>query len=133
MLKKANAEVCLSLHERFDALGLLPGIQFVNVYKVSWIELFGTKFAKSGIIATDVAGNPALPVFGVIMCIWSILDFTYFDVQLLQTLCFDQKHQAYHVIENTEDSTEICPYNSLVDFNVFRSKKDKHNKYVPVI
>jgi hypothetical protein len=52
-------------------------IDFVNIYKVSWITLFGTKYAKSGVIAVDVAGDPALPVFGVILCIWSILDFVY--------------------------------------------------------
>ncbi|XP_028417997.1 uncharacterized protein LOC114542721 [Dendronephthya gigantea] len=133
VLKKAGAEVCLSLRERFDEHGLLPSIEIVNVYKVSWIKLFGTKFAKSGIIAIDVAGDPALPVFGVIVCIWSILDFTYFDVQLLETLSFDEKHQAYRVSESTEDVTGIYPYDSLVDFNVFHCKKDKeNNKYVAV-
>jgi hypothetical protein len=94
VLKMVNAEVCLSLRERFDSCGLLPGIDFVNIYKVSWITLFGTKYAKSGVIAVDVAGDPALPVFGVILCIWSILDFVYFDVRLLHTQRFDHKYQA---------------------------------------
>lgn len=135
VLKMVNAEVCLSLRERFNSCGLLPGIDLVNVYKVSWITLFGTKYAKSGVIAVDVAGDPALPVFGVILCIWSILDFVYFDVRLLHTQRFDHKYQAYCVrdVENYEDCTTICPYDSLVDFNVFHCKKDKHgNQYVPV-
>jgi hypothetical protein len=94
-----NEEACQSLREKFDSLGLLPAITFSNVYKVSWVKLFGTKYAKSALIAIDVSGNPILPVFGVIVSIYLIKGFVYFDVQLLETICFDYKHQAYHSCE----------------------------------
>ena len=135
VLKKLDEEMCVTLRQRFNLQGLLPGINFINAYKVSWIKLFGTKYAKSGVIAVDVTKNPVHPVFGVIVCIWSIHNFIYFDVQLLRTVCFDYKHQAYHVtsVENKEDEKAVCSYNSLVDFNVFHCKKGHlGQQYVPV-
>ena len=133
VLKKMSEEACQSLREKFDSLGLLPAITFSNVFKVSWVKLFGTKYARFALIAIDVSGNPILPVFGVIVSIYLIKGFVYFDVQLLETICFDYKHQAYHVREIEELSTGVCPYESLVDFNVFHCKKDQDgNKYVPV-
>ena len=77
ILKKANAEMCRSLWERFDLHGCLPGIEFVNVYKVSWIKLFGIKYAKS-----------------VVM---------YFDVRLVYTQCFDHQYQGYRVTDIEND------------------------------
>ena len=42
-------------------------------------------------------------------------------------------NQAYHVKEIEEVRTRVCPYESLLDFNVFHPKKDQDgNHYVPV-
>ena len=53
---------------------------------------------------------------------------------MLQTVCFDHSHQAYHVMEQSnEDGLHVCAYESLLDYNVFHLKRDEHgNKYVPV-
>ena len=133
VLKKINEEACRSLRKKFDSDGLLPAVPFSNVYKVSWVQVFGTKYAKSALIAIGVSGTPNLPIFGVIVSIWLIKEFVYFDVKLLETICFDFKHQAYHVRETEEVSTRVCPYEVLLDFNVFHCKKDQNgNRYVPV-
>ena len=65
-MKKINEEACGSLREKFDSHGLLPAIPFSNVYKVSWVQVFGTKYAKSALDGIDVlSANPNLPIFGV--------------------------------------------------------------------
>ena len=51
--KKVDPESCQLLRARFDASGLLPGIELSNVYKVSWVKLYGVKYKKSGIIAIE--------------------------------------------------------------------------------
>ena len=89
VLKKINEEACRSLRKKFDSDGLLPAVPFSNVYKVSWVQVFGTKYAKSALIAIGVSGTPNLPIFGVIVSIWLIKEFVYFDVKLLETICFD--------------------------------------------
>ena len=135
VLKKLDEDLCMTLRQRFNLQGLPPGINFVNVYKISWIKLFGTKYSKSGVVVVDITGEPAYPVFGEIVCIWSIHGFVYFDVQLFHTECFDYKHQAYRVttIGSEENKKAVYSYDSLVDFNVFHCKKDKHGQqYVPV-
>ena len=61
ILKKINEEACRSLREKFGSHGLLPAIPFSNVYKVSRIQVFGTKYAKSALVAIDVlSANPNL-------------------------------------------------------------------------
>ena len=111
-----------------------PGITFSIIYRISWVKLFGTKFATSGVVAVDVSGNPLLPVFGIIVQIWVIKDFVYFDVRLLQTICFDCKYQACHVmeIEDEELCTAVYAYECVVDFNVFHVKTTNTRKmYIP--
>ena len=132
-MNKINGEACRSLQEKFDSHGLLPAIHFSNVYKVSWDQVFGTKHAKSALIAIGVSGTPNFTIFGVIVSIRLTLEFVDFDVKLLETICFDFKHQAYHVRETEEVSTHLCPYKVLLAFNIFHSKKDQNgNHYVPV-
>lgn len=80
-----------------------------------------------------MTGDPVLPVFGSIKNIWVISDFVYFEVFMMNTIYFDIKFQAY-LIESVEPPVvRFCSYDSLVDYNVFHVKKDKHkNEYVSV-
>ena len=133
--KKVDPESCRLLGARFDASGLLPGIELSNVYKVSWVKLYGVKYKKSGIIAIDACGDPVQPLFGEIRFILSVNNYVYFDVDLLTTICFDYNHQAYQVSRNGHErnNSSVCSFESLVDYNVFHIKKDYNgNQYVPV-
>ena len=52
---------------------------------------------------------------------------------LLETLCFTEQFQAYHVKTCEDVETKLCSYESLVDFNVFHYHEDnKGELYVPV-
>ena len=122
---------------RFDSFGLLPGIKLGNdmpVYKVSWIILHGTKYTKTSVSAVDAERDPIMPVFGIILAIWLIKDYVYFEVDLLNTLCFDYYHQAYEIAAaNNIGKSMMFSAEGLVDYNVFQVKKDQHgNTYVPV-
>ena len=132
---KVDAECCQLLREGFNASSLLPGINLANAYKASWIKLYGTKYTKSGVIAVDASGDPILPVFGIISCIWLLHGYVYFEVDLLQTTCFHHHHQVYEVRKqrNEDNSPVIYSHESMVDFNVFHIKKDQYgNQHVPV-
>jgi hypothetical protein len=135
VVKKVDAESCQCLREKFDVSSLLPGISLANAYKVSWVELYGTRYKNAGVLAVDAHGDPILPVFGVISCIWSVNNYVYFEVELLQTVCFDYLHQAYQVtkLDGGESCGRVFSYESIVDYNVFHIKKDHYgNQYVPV-
>ena len=81
--KKVGPESCRLLRARFDASGLLPGTELSNVYKVSWVKLYGVKYKKSGVITIDACGDPVQPLFGEIHFILSVNNYVYFDVDVL--------------------------------------------------
>ena len=62
-------------------------------------------------------------------------NYVYFEVCLLTTISFDYNHQAYQVSRLTSgrENSIVYSYESLVDYNVFRIKKDSYGTlYVPV-
>ena len=66
-----------------------------------------------------------LPVFASIKEIWVISDFVYFECILFETLCFSEDLQAYRIEESASATDRvICPYENLVDYNVFHIHKD---------
>ncbi|CAB4011337.1 Hypothetical predicted protein [Paramuricea clavata] len=98
--------------EKFDVSSLLPGISLANACKVSWVELYGTKYKNADVLAVDAHGDPIFPVFGVI-----------------------SMHMAYQVtkLDGGESCGRVFSYESIVDYNVFHIKKDHYgNQYVPV-
>ena len=66
----------------------------------------------------------ARPIFGTICVLWIISDFIYIDYKSLETLCFSEQFQAYHVKMCEDVGTKLCSYESLVDFNVFHYHED---------
>lgn len=134
VLKKATCVIKQLLRSKLDVHGFLPGIELSVVYKASWVMFHGTKFQKTGIIAVEVDQRSSLPLFGIIENIWVICDFVYLEYLSLQTVCFAERFQAYQV-EETHDaqSLGLCPYERLVDFNVFHLKKNcAGDTFVPV-
>ena len=108
----------------------LPGIQIETIYRLSWVVMCGTKYARGGFLAGDVAKSRMLPLFGQIKEIWLCHGYIYFEVNLYDTLCYDLNFQAYLVEDVTEE--KLFPYESLVDFNVFHLKNDTvGNCYIP--
>lgn len=66
--------------------------------------------------------------------IWVLNDFVYFECLSLETLCFSESYQAYKIrqIVNVTGHV-ICPFENLVDCNVFHIHKDSSgNLYIPV-
>ena len=129
------AEECTRkrLREKMDAFGLLPGIQLKNVYKASWVVCHGTDFRKSGVIVHSVDEDSLLPMFGIIKQIWNVSEFIYFEYTPLETTCFSEHFQAYHVKETETIESGIASYEGLVDFNVFHTHEDSVGElYVPV-
>ena len=108
----------------------LPGIQIDIIHRLSWVVMYGTKYARGGFLAGDIVINRMLPLFGQIKEIWLCHSYIYFEVDLYKTLCYDESFQSFLV----EDMAEVTlfPYESLVDFNVFHLKYDKvGNSYIP--
>ena len=44
-------------------------------------------------------------------------------MELLDTVCFEPSNQSYHVENSEPRDVMVCPYEQLVDFNVFHLKK----------
>ena len=121
------------LRVKFDIFGLLPGLNIQNTYKTSSVVCYGTEFRKGGIIICKVDEESKRPIFGCILQIWTSNDFVYFEYKLLETLCFRERFQAYQVKYVLDSETEVCSYESLVDFNVLHIHEDHEGElYVPV-
>ena len=132
-LKRVTGKERASLRAKFDIFGLLPGINLQNSYKTSWVVCHGTEFKRDGIIICNVEEQCERPVFGSIRQIWTINDFVFFEYQLLETVCFSERFQAYQVKHVIDIETELCSYESLVDFNVLHIHEDHEGElYVPV-
>jgi hypothetical protein len=74
------------------------------------------------------------PLFASIKEIWVVCDFLYFECSPFETTAFSEVYQAYS-IQESERATDIiiCPYDSLVDYNVFHIHKDHlKNWYISV-
>ena len=122
-----------SLRAQFDIFGLLPGINLQNTYKTSWVVCYGTELKRGGIIICRIDEEYERPVFGSIHQIWTLNNFLYFEYKPLETLCFSERFQAYHVKSVIDLPTELCSYESLVDFNVPRiHEANEGEQYVPV-
>ena len=51
----------------------------------------------------------------------------------MDTLCFNEEFQAYQVKSSEEVETKLCPYESLVDFNILHLHEDNEGGlYVPM-
>ena len=61
-------------------------LALAKTYKASWIKLYVTKYTKSGVISVDASGDPILPVFGIISCIWLLHGYLYFEVDFFKLL-----------------------------------------------
>ncbi|XP_028418281.1 uncharacterized protein LOC114543534 [Dendronephthya gigantea] len=110
-----------SLRLKLDDFGMLPGIVIDNAFKSSWVLCHGTKFRKNAVIMYSVNETTRSPLFATILDIWIVSDFVYFECSTLETTGFSEHYQAYGIEEN-KTSTQIvfCPYENLVDYNVFR-------------
>lgn len=109
----------------------LPGIEVNYLHRMSWVVMYGTKYLRDGFLAVSATQFRLLPIFGLIEEIWLIHGYIYFEVNVYETICFEQNVQAYLVKATTE--TRLSSYESLVDFNVFHLKKDfTGNLYLPV-
>jgi hypothetical protein len=114
-----------SLRSKLDSFGMLPGVHLEYVYRTTWVICYGTKFCKDGVVICNVDETSMLPVFASIKEIWVISDFVYFECMLFKTLSFSEDHQAYHIQESASETGHvICPYENLVDYNVFHIHKD---------
>ena len=129
--RTTNAEVS-NLRSNFDKFSLLPNTSLENVCRVSWIILHGTKYCNKGIIAVTISMEPALPIFGKIKEIWIIQDFVYFEVSILETVCMKSSYQTFKVKCIDDEEIFICPYERLVDFNVYHIKKVEQELYIPI-
>ena len=128
-IAKSEAEI---LRNDLDDFSLLPGIELTNTYRLSWVILHGTKYAKEGVLMVSVFGNPPLPIFGTVKYIWMIREFIYFQVSLLNTLCFERTYQSYLLEAPEQESIYVCSYESLVDYNVFHLKQEDEKLYLPL-
>lgn len=132
-LSLANGHEKQNLREKLNVSAILPNIQLRNVYKASWVSCFGTKFTSGGIVICSVDDNLIKPIFGTICVIWMISDYIYIEYMPLETLCFSEQFQAYHVKKAPEVETKLCSYESLVDFNILHIHEDNEGQlYVPV-
>ena len=57
VLHTEKEDIKVQLQNFFDDLALLPGIDLTSVYRVSWIQIYGTKYRKPAVIAIDVDNN----------------------------------------------------------------------------
>ena len=103
------------LRRRFDNLGLLPEIPLENIYKLSWITRYGTKYRKSAVLAFDV-NSKLFPVFGILEQVWIIHEYVYFEVKVLGTKDFNFLRQSYLVEKS--DFVHYFSYETLLDYNV---------------
>ena len=81
------------MREKSNVSSLLPGIQLRNVYRAS---CYGNKFKSGGIVICSV-DESIRPIFGTTCVLWIISDFIYIEYMPLETLCFSEQFQAYHV------------------------------------
>ena len=132
-LTLANEEQKRNLRQKLNISGLLPCIQLQNAYKTTWLSCYGTRFKSGGIFICNVDEDLVRPIFGTICVIWMIRDFIYFEYTLMDTLCFNEEFQAYQVKSSEEVETKLCPYESLVDFNILHLHEDNEGGlYVPM-
>eukprot|EP00111_Clytia_hemisphaerica_P003426 TCONS_00009790-protein len=96
VVSKLSDEERLSLRRNFDEFGLLPGIAFDELFKVSWLVRFGTKYNSNAILAVGVTESN-LPMFGQVCSIYVIHDLIYFKVKLYRTLHYSEVFHAYNV------------------------------------
>ena len=86
------------LCNKFDESALLPGIQnLTGIHETNWIILFDTKNRQEYLIAIDCTGDPPIPVFRLILNIWVLSDFVYFEVNAFEKRYFFGRFQAYCV------------------------------------
>ena len=135
VITMADESAKRNFRHNLDNCGLLPGVHLLNVYKCSWVTIHGTKFCKKGVIVCGIDESRMLPIFASITQIWIVSDFIYFECSQFETLCFSDTYQAYHVRQLGHQSgpdKHICPYESLVDFNVLHVHKGCSGEmYVP--
>ena len=69
-------------------------------------------------MAVGVEGDPVYPVFGNT---WLLGNFVYFGVVILRTVCLDYNHQAYQVIElsNEEENAHMKIW-LIITFSILR-------------
>ena len=134
VLQNVSEEKRVYLCNKFDESALLPGIQnLTGIHETSWIILFDTKNCQEHLIATDCTGDPPIPVFQLILNIWVLSDFVYFEVNSFEKRYCCGRFQAYCVANTTSEIIQISPYENLVDYNAFHKKKSNcRDLYVPV-
>ena len=122
LLCKTCDEQLENLRKLFDNNSLLPGISLKDICCYSWVTLHGTTYRRGAVLAVSVTIDPTIPVFGVIKDMWVFHYYTYFEVELLDTVCFETSNQAYQVEYMEPGEYLVCAYEHLVDFNVFHLK-----------
>ena len=131
VLKESSKQTIERLRQMFDQFSLLPGINLDCACNVSWVTLHGTKYCKKANILVRISAD-SLPEFGEINNIWIICDFVYFEVTLYKTIAMSLRYQAYQVEISDSKETYICPYERLVDFNVYHTKCSDGASYIPI-
>ena len=98
MLQNVSEEKRVYLCNKFDESALLPGIQnLTGIHETNWIILFDTKNRQEYLIAIDCTGDPPIPVFRLILNIWVLSDFVYFEENAFEKRYFFGRFQAYCV------------------------------------
>ncbi|XP_065675853.1 uncharacterized protein LOC136092063 [Hydra vulgaris] len=121
VLSSLSNDYLRTLRSDMDACSLLPGFEIKYAYKVSWIILYGTKYATNGIIAVSVIGDPPVPKIVQIKKITLISDYVYFKVNPYHTILFEKKFQSY-CLEIESLISYTVPFKELVGYNVFHIK-----------
>ena len=69
---KVTCEMKSHLENLLKQNQYLPGIQIETIYRLSWVVMCGTKYARGGFLAGDVAKSRMLPLFGQIKEIFHV-------------------------------------------------------------
>lgn len=94
--------------------------------------LHSTKYCRDGVLMVSVYSTELKPLFGSIKNIWTIKGFIYFEVLLFTTLNFNEHFQSYAVELCSPEETFVCPYEHIVDYNVYHVKKNDNLMYIPL-
>ena len=112
-----------NLQRKFNEAGLLPGVTLRNVYAVSWVIRYGTKYKRGATVAYGVDHETLLPSFGKIETVFLIHGFVYFEIYLYNTIRLNETFQSYETTQNLNKNPKIISYESLLDYNVYHVRE----------
>ena len=94
----------------------IPCAFFSCLYRLSWVEVNGTKYKLGSVVVLD---NDELPKFGVVEDIIVFnTDKYHFVCSLLVTECFSHHFHAFQTSKQHPKKYFICKQTSLYDHSV---------------